>query len=418
MEFNTDGYFLVLFSFTSNLMWGCVTKSLGVLLPTLTDQFTTHTWVIGIIASMTGIMSYFGGLLTMPLDERFSCRRLLIVTSAVESIGLLLFPLARSTIHMALALAVLVGPNVGIIIVLNRVVLGRHFRERFTLACGIGHVGQAVALLVFAPMTQLFLDTYGWRGAALLLAGINMHQIASAAVVRVTKAHYEPLTDFSDSHQDDTDKEGCRSRGKKSCLHLVKAVDLGILLEFKFWIVFMCRFGVAFTFISWLVYYVPHLEVKGFSPQVAAALCSAAAVGYFLGSIMWAPLIDRGIMKCSTAIIVSSLFLSLSFVVDPWVNDIAGYAVVTFVCGLFSAALFTLADVLIRDIFEMDRLVSAFGWAHFFLFAPAFLAGFLPGWMYEASGSYDLAFIMIGLVPTICLLPLIIGLLRKTTNGL
>ncbi|XP_038076717.1 monocarboxylate transporter 12-like [Patiria miniata] len=418
MEFDTDGYFLVLFSFTCNLMWGCVTKSLGVLLPTLTDQFTTHTWVIGIIASVLTITSYLGGLLTMPLDERFSCRRLLIVTSAVESIGLLLFPLARSTIHVALAFAVLVGPNVGIIMVFNRVVLGRHFRERFTLACGIGHAGQAVALLAFAPMTQLFLDTYGWRGAALLLAGISMHQIASAAVVRVTKAQYEPLTDSSDNHQDDIDKEGCRSRGKKSILHLVKAVDLGILLEFKFWIVFMGRFGVSFTFNAWVLYYVPHLEAKGFPPQVAAALCSAAAVGYFLGSIMWAPLIDRGIMKCSTAIIISSLFLSLSFVVDPWVNDIASYAVATFICGLFTAALYTLQDVLTRDMFEMDRLVSAFVWGRVLLFAPGILAGFLPGWIYEARGSYDLAFIVIGLVPTLCLLPLIIGLLRKTTNGL
>ncbi|XP_038077364.1 monocarboxylate transporter 12-like [Patiria miniata] len=302
--------------------------------------------------------------------------------------------------------------------VLNRVVLGRHFRERYTLACGIGHAGLAVALLAFAPMTQLFLDTYGWRGAALLIAGISMHQIASAAVVRVTKAQYEPLTDSLGNHQDDIDKEGCRSRGKKSILHLVKAVDLGILLEFKFWIVFMSRFGVSFTFSAWVLYFVPHLEVKGFSPQVAAALCSAAAVGYFLGSIMWAPLIDRGIMKCSTAIIVSSLFLSLSFVVDPWVNDIASYAVATFICGLFTAALYTLQDVLTRDMFEMDRLVSAFVWGRLFLFAPGILAGFLPGWIYEARGSYDLAFIVIGLGPTLCLLPLIIGLLRKTMNGL
>ncbi|XP_038047655.1 monocarboxylate transporter 12-like [Patiria miniata] len=416
MEFDTNGCFLVLFSFTANLMWGCVAKSLGILLPTLTDQFTTCIWIIGIIASLMGIASNFGGLLTLPLDERFSCRHLLIVTSAVESIGLLLFSLSRTTIHIALALAVMVGPNVGIIMVLNKVLLGRHFRERFTLACGIGHAGQAFSLLVFAPMTQLFLDTYGWRGAALLIAGISMHQISSAALVRVSKAQYEPLMDSSeasDNHQDSIDKS-C----KASVIHLLKAVDLGILLEFKFWIAFMCRFGVSFAFNAWMLYYVPHLEVKGFPPQVAAALCSAAAVGYFLGSIFWARFIDQGIMKCSTAIIVSSLCLTMSFVVDPWVNDIPSYAVVTFICGLFTAALYTLQDVLTRDIYEMDRLVSAFVWGQVFLFVPGLLAGFVPGLIYEARGSYDMAFIVIGLVPTICLLPLIIGLLLKTVEGL
>ncbi|XP_038044962.1 monocarboxylate transporter 12-like isoform X2 [Patiria miniata] len=370
MDFDTTGCFLVLLSFTINFMWGCVFKSLGVLLPTLTEQFTTHTWIIGTIAS---------------------------ITAATADIG---------------------GPSMGIITLLVNVLQARHFQRRYTLACGIGHVGNAVAFLAFAPMTQLFLDTYGWRGAALLIAGISMHQIASAAVVRVTKAQYEPLTDSLDNHQDDTDKEGCSSRGKKSCLHLLKAIDLGILTEFKFWIAFMCRFGVTCAFDSWMLYYVPHLEVKGFPPLVAAALCSAAAVGYFLGAIVWAPFIDRDMVKCSTAIIISSLFLTLSFVVDPWVTDIPSCVFVTFVCGLFASAVYTLVDVLVKDIFEMDRLVSAFAWVKFFLFVPRLFGGFVPGWVYDTRGSYDLAFIVIGLVPTICLVPLIIGILRKTTKGL
>ncbi|XP_038076715.1 monocarboxylate transporter 12-like [Patiria miniata] len=418
MEFDTAGCFLVLMWFTFTLMWGCVAKGLGVLLPTLTDQFTTHTWVIGIIASAMGVMSDVAGVLSVPLERRFSCRLLLIFSSVVFSTGLLLVPLSTSTIHIALALTVLVGPSLGVLAVLNKVLLTRHFQKRYTLANGIGRTGLAVALLAFAPMTQLFLDTYGWRGAALLIAGISMHQIASAAVVRVTKAQYEPLTDSSDNHQDDIDKEGCCSRCKTSILHLVKAVDLGIHLEFEFWTVSTCRFGATCAFESWMLYYIPHLLVKGFSPNVAAVLCSAAAVGYSIGGIIWAPFIDRDILKCSTAIIVSSLALSLSFFVDPWVNDIPGNVFITFVCGLFASALYTLVDVMTRDVFKQDRLVSAYGWVRFWLFIPRLLAGFVPGWIYEARGSYDLAFIVIGLVPSLCLLPLIIGLLRNRKKGL
>ncbi|XP_038051283.1 monocarboxylate transporter 12-like isoform X2 [Patiria miniata] len=367
MEFSRNGSFITLLFFTTEVVWGCLAKSMGVLLPTLRDQFTTETWIIGIVLALQG------------------------VTSDVA------------------------GPTFGIITVLDKVLLGRHFTTHFALACGIGHMGKGLALLVIAPLTQLFLDTYGWRGAALLIGGICMHLIPSAAVVQDVKPHYENISD--ESSADSNDQKGFDTDGnislKASCLGICKAMDLGILLEFNFWIVFMCNFGLTCTFDAWQLYFVPHLQVKGFSAQVAASLCTAAAVGYLIGTVIWSPFIDRGLIKCSTAIIISSLALTFSFVVDPWVNDVIGYVIITTICGLFASALYTLIDVMTKDILGIDRLVSAFGWMRA-LFFGRLIAGFVPGWMYDARGSYDLAFVVIGIMPSVCLLPLVIGLMWKT----
>ncbi|XP_038052580.1 monocarboxylate transporter 13-like [Patiria miniata] len=411
MEFNASGCFIALLAFTNNLIFGCVVKSIGVLLPTLRDQFTAQTWIIGIMVAAMGLMSDVSGLIAVVLEGRFGCRPVLIVSSVVASVGLILVGLASSTIHIALALAVIVGPSFGIIVVLSKVLLGRHFSEHYALACGIGHAGKAVALLAFAPMTQLFLDTYGWRGASLLIGGISMHQIASASVVQVKNPQYQAVTGRGDEnlHSDNTTHT---NSPKAFYMRIVRAIDLGILLEFNFWIVLMCNFGVTTAFNSWLLYFVPHLQVKGFSPTVAASLCSAAAVGYFLGTIIWGPFIDKGLIKCSTAMIISNLMLSLSFVVDPWMNDVLSYVFSTFVCGMFASAVYTLVDVLTKDVLGIERLVSAFGWMRTFFFA-RLISGFVPGWIYEKRGSYDLAFIVIGLLPTASLIPLVIGLLRK-----
>ena len=60
-EFTWRGCFLILMYFTYAMIWEGVYKSLGVLLPTLRDQFTTQTWIIGIVTSVLGVSSSISG---------------------------------------------------------------------------------------------------------------------------------------------------------------------------------------------------------------------------------------------------------------------------------------------------------------------------------------------------------------------
>ena len=351
------------------------------------------------------------GLITMILEDAFGSRPVLVVSTSVAGVGLLLVPMATSVIHIALALTCLVGkeyqlfiltkttnfasrmarklmefggvfppfpffcfpftslgPGMGITGVLAKSILGRHFINHYTLACGISHAGTALSLLVFAPMMQLFLDTYGWRGATLLFAGIVLHQVASSVRVRVRQPLYQPLQDASDGtasqHTDDPSAIVLLTR-------VAKAMDLGLLREFNFWTAFLCVCGARLANDFWMVFYVPHLQVKGISPQLSAWLCSAAAIGYICGTVVFVPFINRGMMKCSTGVIIASLVSSVCLVVDPWINGIPALAAITFIFGLALSSLFTLADVLTKDLVGSDWLTSAIGWM-------AFLCGFSP----------------------------------------
>ena len=260
--------------------------------------------------------------------------------------------------------------------ILNKSVLGRHFSDHYTLACGISHTGNAVVLLAFAPMIQLFVDTYGWRGAALLLGGICMHPVASSARVRQSSPCYQPLPDQNCcSSSEDTDASSERALFTR----VTKAVDLLLLCEFNFWITFACVSALRVIHDFWMVFYVSHLQAKGISPQVSASLCSFAAFGYLVGTVLFAPFIDRRLIQCSTGVIIASLTASASLVVDPWVNGIPGLAAITFTFGLSLSSLFTLSDVLTKDLLGSDRLSNAFGWIGLLSGFFRLLAGFLPG---------------------------------------
>ncbi|XP_038056610.1 monocarboxylate transporter 12-like [Patiria miniata] len=413
-EFDSIGCALVLLSFTVNLLYGCVLKSLGVLLPTLTDQFTTNTWIIGIVTSLIAVASDITGLFTAPLENLFGSRRVVVVSTLMMCLGLLVVPFATSVLQLAASLVLLVGTSIGILNVLSKALLAKHFRRHLTVACGMGNIGQAMALLVFAPMMQLFLDTYGWRGATLLMAGVCFHAVPFAVLVRDAdhKPNYQPLPSRNEHHEADSPGKNCPLSA--FCLRLYKATNLRILLEFNFVIMFMLRFALNITFNTWMVYFVPHLVAKGFSPQVAAALCSPAAVGYLFGTVIWAPFIDRGLVKCTSGIIVSSLALAISFLVDPWVNSVLGMAVISFLLCLFLSALYTLNDVFTKELYEAERLTSAFGWIRAFGFLPRLIAGFFPGWIYETRGSYDVAFVVFGFSPVVSPLPMVFGQLWKS----
>ena len=46
---------------------------------------------------------------------------------------------------------------------------------------------------MYGPLTQVLLDTYGWRGAMLLLGGLGFNLVWAGALVRRPKSGYQGI---------------------------------------------------------------------------------------------------------------------------------------------------------------------------------------------------------------------------------
>ena len=55
------GWIAVLGLFTSKLAWNILLKGLGMMLPTLQEQFDTSTWLIGWMVAFVNAGGYFAG---------------------------------------------------------------------------------------------------------------------------------------------------------------------------------------------------------------------------------------------------------------------------------------------------------------------------------------------------------------------
>ena len=76
------------------------------------------------------------------------------------------------------------GPGISFAYILSKSMIGRCFKTNYATANGIGQIGSPLGLIIMAPLVQLLLDTYGWRGAMLLLGEIGLHLVVCGGLLR------------------------------------------------------------------------------------------------------------------------------------------------------------------------------------------------------------------------------------------
>lgn len=64
------------------------------------------------------------------------------------------------------------------------VMVGFYFDKRRALATGIATCGSGIGAFIFAPMCNALIQTYSWKGAQWIIAGIVLNGIILGALYR------------------------------------------------------------------------------------------------------------------------------------------------------------------------------------------------------------------------------------------
>ena len=62
--------------------------------------------------------------------------------------------------------------------------MGPYFQAQRGLANAVANTGVSVSALVYPPLTQFFITSYGTRGALLLVGGIQVQAVVAACLMR------------------------------------------------------------------------------------------------------------------------------------------------------------------------------------------------------------------------------------------
>ena len=252
------------------------------------------------------------------------------------------------------------GPAIGIANIATRNLLGRCFNKSHTTAYGIGGMGASLAFVVFAPLTQFFLELYGWRATMLLIGVIFSHLVVCGALLKPPQA---APGDYQTVSVDD-DAAKTSSKGRCSCLISIShAFRLDLFKSVSYWLIAFVFVMPSMMYASWLIYFVPYINVyKGYSLHDATNFVVVFGFGKIAGNLTIGPLVEKSCLGSFAWMGVSIVVISINYCIDPWLMYYWSIVVNAFLYGYFNSIFYVLNDVITKETIGVDQLGIALGW--------------------------------------------------------
>ncbi|XP_072034624.1 monocarboxylate transporter 12-like [Amphiura filiformis] len=400
------GWIIVASAHSAMLIWDGNVKALAVLLPSLKEQFTSQTWLIGIIIAGLSTVLELTAPIIGAINENFNIdpRYVGVTGGVLSSFAFMAASFSSSTLQLFLFISVIGGIGLGLAFIQSTTLVPRYFDELYPRASGIVTCGTAVGMIIFAPLTQLFLDTYGWRSSLLLVGALNAHLIVTGSLLRPVNqvnASYSTI----EPNYIDADTTG-RKDTEKGTPFLKKTISAKQVLEFLFpttiftdpiyilhLLVFCCS---AFVLSGWFIYLVPHAISKGLQPYEAAAISMVSAVVSIIGRLSYFPLVERDIVKIRSLMYAGSALSAVALLVDPWMKTFWSLTISSSAYFLGRGVFKSLFFVILKGNIGAEHFASGFGWCVAIGGIFRFIAGGVVGWLYDYTGHYDYGFLVLG----------------------
>uniref|UniRef100_A0A182RUC9 MFS domain-containing protein n=1 Tax=Anopheles funestus TaxID=62324 RepID=A0A182RUC9_ANOFN len=178
------GWVVCFASFMVNLIADGVTFSFGVMYIELLSYFGEGKGKTAWVGSLFMAMPLLCGPVASFLTDRYGCRKVTIIGSILASIGFALSAYATSIEMLYLTFGILSGFGLSLCYVAAVVIVAYYFDKKRSFATGLSVCGSGIGTFVFASLTQILLDEYGWRGTTLILAGIFLNMCLCGLLMR------------------------------------------------------------------------------------------------------------------------------------------------------------------------------------------------------------------------------------------
>ncbi|XP_072040504.1 monocarboxylate transporter 11-like [Amphiura filiformis] len=409
-------------------LWAGIAKALSVLLPTLKDQFETHTWIIGAMIMMMISVRDFSAPVVGALATSENTRILALVGGTFVGLSTICASFVDNVLVLGILISIINGIAFAFITIPAYALLGQYFDKLYPLATGVFYSFGILGLMVFAPLTQFLLSTYGWRNILLLIGATNVHLVACAALlhspVKVCLGQYASLTCtsrdlhlayFTSSKKNNYENFETFGWMSEPAGHYRKTPDKlleqsGILL-FKnrsFLAVCVMLASIDTTYAGWIVYFIPHCLVKGLPAYEASFLATAAGFANLIGHVIYIPFVSRNIISVRGCIYISGAVAAISLFVDKFTVTITTISIANVLYMCAAGVAYPLCDVVLKSVVGSESLAKAFGWRLAISGLVRLLPGFLLGWIYDHTGSYDAAFFFLGAVQAFGVIVLVV----------
>ncbi|XP_052255650.1 monocarboxylate transporter 12-B-like isoform X2 [Dreissena polymorpha] len=178
------GWVVTMASFMVGVIVDGICFTFGFFFNDFQEHFGTNRSVTASINSVLSGTYLTVGPLVSALVNIYGCRKVAMIGAVVTSVSFFVCTFSPDINVMILLYGFCGGLGFGLMYLPAIVMVGYYFDKRRALATGIAVCGSGVGSFVFAPLSELLLGTYNWKGAMWILSGLSLNGAVFAALFR------------------------------------------------------------------------------------------------------------------------------------------------------------------------------------------------------------------------------------------
>lgn len=181
------GWVIVAASFMCNFFVDGIIFSFGVFLNDIADAFSVSKASVAFVNSLQSGFYLMAGPFVSALANRYGFRLVAILGSVISCSAFVLAYFSTSIEFLYISYGAIGGIGAGLIYVPAVITTGFYFEKWRALATGIAVCGSGIGAFLLAPLSNILVKTFGWRGALLCQAGMLLHCAIFGAMFRPLK---------------------------------------------------------------------------------------------------------------------------------------------------------------------------------------------------------------------------------------
>ena len=355
----------------------------GVLFPEFEKEFGwSRAQISGASSTMFIVMGVLG-IAMGRVNDQIGPRRLLTASTVVFALGFILMSRMTALWHLYLFYGLLCGLGIAAhdVVVLSTV--ARWFTRGRGLMSGLVKTGAGIGQLIVPLFAAFFILRHGWRDATMVVGLVALIVMVIAAQVVRRDPKSLGLRPWGDDQ-----KEVANDVTQEAGLDLKQAVRTR-----QFWLISMAKLADWYCLFTIIIHVVPHGIDQGLEPATAAIVLSVIGGCSILGRLVLGAGFDYLGTKRSLLIAFALLFLSVVFL--QLLSDPRWLFAFAFVYGIGHGGFFAIASPSVAEYFGTRSHGVIFGIVMFTGSIGGTLGPWLSGWLYDSTGTYDIAFLLV-----------------------
>ena len=394
------GYVVVTAAFSIMVMVGGMWVIFSVFFEPMLTEFG---WTRATLSGAASLRMFLAMLLSIAggrLTDKFGPRPVIIVCGLFLGLGLFLMSRVSTIWQLYLVFGVITGVGMGGLFVPMISTVSRWFVKRRGIMTGIVLSGTSLGMIIVPPLVTRLIIIYGWRTSYIVIGIIAMIIIISAAqFVKRDPAQIGQLPDDENEVKAESLDLPARSLSLREAIHTR-----------QFWTLSAIFGSLWFSTAAIWVHIVIHAIDLGI-PAISAANILAIIGGAGIASkIIIGSLADRigdkpALLIGFTLTVVSLLWLLVA-------KELWEFYLFAVIFGFGTAGLVVLEAPLIARLFGLGSLSVILGSVEFISTTLSLPSAIAAGYIFDITGSYQLAFLIgagvsiIGLMLSLLLRPI------------